>query len=79
MLAYSSTRIPSFLKARSPQGLRRLMLLNNTNNATFYQYFDIQFVGGFWFAWFYKDVGQDDIKIIEEKDTDASQGGPVNG
>jgi hypothetical protein len=50
----SSLRIPNFLSAGSPQGLRRLMLLNNIRNGKQYNYFDIQFVGSKWFVWFFE-------------------------
>jgi hypothetical protein len=55
------------------------MLINNTQNATFYQYVDIQFVAGYWYAWYYKDVGLDDIKVISELDNSDAQKGSVNG
>ena len=48
----SSASIPSFLTARSPEGLRRLMLRNNAKHAMFFKYFDIQFVNGRWYAWY---------------------------
>jgi hypothetical protein len=76
VLATSAQRIPNFLKARSPQGLRRAMLINNTRNNTFYQYFDIQLnpADGFWYAWFYKDVGSEDVAVLERADTGSKKG-----
>jgi hypothetical protein len=47
---------PTFIKASSPQGLTRLMLLNNIRSGNKYRYQDIQYVNGFWYAWYYKDV-----------------------
>jgi len=47
-----SRRIPHFLVAGGPKGLQRLMLLNNMNNGMQYSYFDIQNVGGKWYAWY---------------------------
>lgn len=65
----SLQRIPNYLRARSPQGLRRAMLLNNSKTSTFFQYFDIQHVadpqGGYWYAWYFKDVNNDDIGNME--------------
>jgi len=49
-------QIPSFIKAKSPAGLRRIMLLNNTKHSKTFQYFSIQFVEKEWFAWFYLDM-----------------------
>ena len=48
---------PSFLRARSPQGLQRLMLSNNARFGMFFKYFDIQWhpEEKRWYAWFFKD------------------------
>lgn len=43
--------IPNFLVARSPSGLRRLCLLNNTKKGAVFNY-QIQFAEGRWFAWY---------------------------
>jgi len=75
MQQVSLKRIPNYLKARSPQGLRRLMLLNNAKYSTFFEYVYIQFTEGNWYAWFYRDVDSDDIKVLETPpDTGASNG-----
>lgn len=47
-------KIPNFVKAKSPEGLRRVMLMNNIRNAMQFVYHDIQFVNGYWFAWYYE-------------------------
>lgn len=52
----NNLEIPSFIKASSPQGLYRLMLLNNVKFGTRFKYQDIQFVNGYWYAWFYKTL-----------------------
>lgn len=49
-------QVPSFIKAKSPMGLRRIMLLNNTKHRKTFQYYSIQFVKGEWYAWFYLDI-----------------------
>jgi hypothetical protein len=49
-------KIPSFVKARTPEGLRRVMLINNIKNAMQFVYHDIQFVNGFWYAWYYEQT-----------------------
>jgi len=51
----TSKVIPDFLTAGSPQGLRRLMRLNNAKRGCWHKY-DIQFVQGKWFAWYYPAV-----------------------
>lgn len=80
MTQVSLKRIPSYLKARSPQGLRRLMLLNNAKNSTFYEYTNMQWVpddnGGHWYAWYYRDVDTNDVKDL---DTPPSEDGGTNG
>jgi len=45
--------IPSYIMASSPRGLRLSMLKNNVKYGMTFQYFDIQFVKGKWYAWFY--------------------------
>jgi hypothetical protein len=50
-----STVIPDYLTASSPQGLRRLMLLNNKKRGAWHNY-QIHFVDGKWFAWYHVEV-----------------------
>jgi hypothetical protein len=52
-------KVPQYLKASSPEGLRRLMLRNNVRLATQIVYHDIQFVNGYWFAWYYEEMIND--------------------
>lgn len=59
-----------FVRARSPLGLRRAMLLQNAKAGAFHKYFDIQFVNGDWYAWFFKDVSGEDI---DQMDTDETK------
>lgn len=58
----SSLRIPNYISAGSPQGLRRLMLQNNLKYGKQYNYFDIQFVNGKWFVWFFEK--EDEIALL---------------
>lgn len=48
--------VPHYVKAKSPDGLIRAMLANNVKLKAFVGYFDIQFVNGFWYAWFTIDI-----------------------
>lgn len=50
------SNVPSFLKASSPKGLHRLMLLNNLKHGNRFKYQDIQFVNGAWYVWYYLDI-----------------------
>jgi hypothetical protein len=51
-MAGNSRRVPSFLKATSPQGLVRLMLSNNVKLGMQFEY-QIIHDGKSWYAWFY--------------------------
>lgn len=68
MGAVDGKLIPAFVTARSPLGLRRAMLINNAKAGAFHRYFDIQFVQGQWYAWFFKEVGADDVSVLDESD-----------
>lgn len=57
----SADLFPHYLKARSPRGLSRLMGLNNTKLGMQAKYFNIQFVEGSWYAWYYADS----IQVLE--------------
>jgi len=46
------------------------MLLQNAKAGAFHKYFDIQFVNGDWYAWFFKDVSGEDI---DQMDTDETK------
>lgn len=60
---------PMFLKAASPLGLRRLMIMNNLKTGNRYKYQDIQYVNGYWFCWYYKESGlNESIKEISKKE-----------
>ncbi len=51
-MAGNSQRVPSFIKAASPSGLVRLMLLNNVKRGMQFEY-QIVHDGKSWFAWYY--------------------------
>jgi hypothetical protein len=48
--------IPKYLKATAPDLLRELMLENTLLLKADVKYFDIQFVSGYWFVWFYEEI-----------------------
>lgn len=52
----SASRIPNFLVAADPQGLRRLMIQNNLRLQAEILYSDIQYANGKWYAWFYENL-----------------------
>jgi len=60
----NSLRVPTYIKASSPQGLFRLMLLNNIKFGTKFAYQDIQFVKDAWYAWYLKDVSL--LEVVEQ-------------
>jgi hypothetical protein len=45
--------VPNFVKAASPQGLRRNMYAVQFKDSMQYRFFDISFVNGFWYAWYF--------------------------
>lgn len=45
------------------------MLLNNVKRGSFFPYFDIQFVNGKWFAWYFETVNN-----LETKDLIKAKG-----
>lgn len=61
-------QIPNFVKAKTPRGLRLLMLKNNAKLSATVQYFDIAFVKGHWFAWFYEPLTTESANAIIEND-----------
>jgi hypothetical protein len=63
--------VPSFLKAKSAEELRSLMLKNNLKLNQEFEYFDIQFAGNSWYAWFY--ISLDSAQIINEKTNDVTK------
>jgi hypothetical protein len=44
-------QIKDFLKAKTPQALQKLMLLNSIDTASYHDY-RIMFVAPYWYAWF---------------------------
>lgn len=69
-----SSDIPNFLRARSPQGLRRAMIRNNAKLGMFIKYFDIQFVNGEWFAWYFVEIDPNEemLKVQTEEVENAN-------
>lgn len=43
---------PTFVKASTPEQLRKRMLKVNSKLGRQVNYFDIQYVGKFWYAWY---------------------------
>ena len=62
-----SSNIPNFIKATSPMGLRRLMLLNSAKLGMQIKYYDIQYVveekSSYWIAWFNSELQNNDPLI----------------
>lgn len=49
------THIPNALTAKTLNGLRRSMFLNNIKYRAYHRYFDIQFVNGKWYAFYIRE------------------------
>jgi hypothetical protein len=66
-MAAHIAHIPNYLVARSPNGLRRLCLMNNAKKGHVFTY-QIQYTNGRWYAW-YIDTDKsflEEIKKVEE-------------
>jgi len=50
--------IPNFLQEKTALKLQEKMLKLNVSKGKEYKYFDIQYVNGSWYAWFYEDLEQ---------------------
>lgn len=70
----TSADIPNFVTARTPAGLRRSMIRNNARVGMFIKYFDIQFVNGSWFAWYFieVDAAEELLKMQTKEVTNAN-------
>ena len=70
----NNLKVPTYIKASSPQGLFRQMLLNNLRSGNKYHYQDIQFVKDAWYAWFYKDVSFGEVanEIVSQVTTQST-------
>lgn len=60
--------IPNYIKAASPQGLRRLMFEAQKRDSMQYHFFNIQYANGSWFAWYIKRAKTDIEKIQVAKE-----------
>lgn len=58
MLPGNMFNIPNFLKEKTALKLQEKMLKMNVSKGKEYKYFNIQYVNGAWYAWFYEDVEQ---------------------
>lgn len=54
-------KIPNFVKAKTPSGLRRLMFENNMRKNVQYVYHAIQFASGYWYAWYYEEIKASEV------------------
>lgn len=54
----SGSSLPNFIKARNPLRLRALMIEKAAKTGMFYKYFNIQFDGKLWYAWYYENAEQ---------------------
>ena len=52
----TKTTIKRFIKAKTAEDLEQMMLVTNQSLGSSFDFEDIQFVKGFWYAWFYADI-----------------------
>lgn len=58
--------IKRHLKASSPKMLEIAQLRNSIQKGKYFDYFDFQFVDGFWFCWYLDDPKNDPIEAAKE-------------
>ena len=54
--------IPHFLKEKTPLKLQESMFANNSKEGKEFKYFDIVYVNGFWYAWYYYNIEKTILK-----------------
>lgn len=47
--------VPHYVRAKTPEALKQAMLANNLRLKAHVGYFDIQFVNGYWYGWYFYD------------------------
>lgn len=67
--------IPNYIKASSPQGLRRLMFKTQLRDSMQYTFFDITYSEGFWFAWYLYSPKTQPEKTETAKDLTSPKAG----
>lgn len=60
--------VPKYIKAGSPEGLRRLMMQVQLKDSMQYKFFDISFVNGNWYAWYFFEPKSDTDKLKAAKE-----------
>jgi hypothetical protein len=55
MPAKGPLTLPSFIKASTPDGLRRQMAKEQNRRGIGIDWLNIQFANGTWYAWYYKE------------------------
>jgi hypothetical protein len=68
--------IPHFLRAKTPEALRKAMLRNNVKWGLIFDYYQIVFDGKNWFAWYQMNAVesmQDELKEMEARGTSGDR------
>jgi len=67
--------VPSFLRAKTPLGLRRAMLRTNAKHSGFVKYFDIQYIEkeDRWYAWYFVTEDMDGLQEILNGEQEESR------
>lgn len=74
MVIPNSSTIPNFVKARTPQGVRRLYLRQSSNMGGFLQPVSINFANGEWYIWFVAQIRDDDKLLTGENEDESRKG-----
>ncbi len=57
----TSSTIPNFVKAASPEGARKLYLRESVRRGSFLRTLSINFVNKEWYIWFMADITDEEI------------------
>lgn len=68
-------KVPAFVSAGDPRGLRRAMLLRQLELGAELKFYDIQFVDGGWYAW-YDAIEAENLQVSDLL-TDADRERPT--
>jgi hypothetical protein len=61
-----------YLKAKSAEGIKALMLKNNLDRRAYHGY-QIIFANGFWYAWYDANISDSDMENLDDLDGHKGQ------
>lgn len=67
--------VPKYIKATSPEGLRRAMFQAQIKDSMQYNFKDFNFINGFWYVWYFYEpkTGPDKLTAASELAADKEK------